>query len=137
MRILKIYYIIFFCLSSILFFTPAFIPLSLLYYTYYANFLITLLIVILNYQNSNTNVFSSPFILLLIAILISGLSATYLWGQSLLYSYQALTFYLSYILFFLLIIWKTQVRDIEKIILILGIIYIVVYAITFLLYPLP
>jgi hypothetical protein len=134
-RSLKFYYIIFFCLSSILFFAPAFIPLSLLYYTYYANFLITLLIVILNYKNSNTNVFSSPFILLLIAILISGLSATYAWGQSLIDSYQALTLYLSYILFFLLIIWKTWVRDIEKIILILGIIYIVVYTITFLLYP--
>jgi hypothetical protein len=136
MRKLKIYYIIFFCLSSILFFKPAFIPLSLLYYANYANILFAFLIVFLSYRNSNTDVFSLPFILLLIAILISALSATFSWEQSFLDSFKASTFFLSYILFFLLSIWKTRVNDIEKIILIFGVIYIVVYAITFLLYPL-
>ena len=135
--VLKFYYIIFFCLVSIFFFTPAFVPFSLLRFANYANILIAFLVVFLSYRYSNTDVFSLPFILLLIAILISGLSATYSWGQSLFDSFKGLTIYLSYILFFLLLIWKTRVKDIEKIILILGIIYIVVYSITFLLYPLP
>lgn len=131
----RLCFIIFFCLSSILFFSPVFIPFPLLFLTYYAFFLGTVLLVIFSNRHSGKNEFSGPILLLIIAILISGLSATYSWEQGMLDSFKALIYYLSYILFFLLIIWKTPVQDIEKIISILGTIYFVIFTITFLLYP--
>lgn len=136
-RVLKLYFIIFFCLSSILFFSPIFIPEPLLYYIYYAIFLVTFLIVIISYRRSYNNIFSTPIFLLLTAILISGFSATFSWGQGLINSFKVLTLYLSYILFFLLLIWETHTKDIEKIIITLGVLYILVYVITFLSYPTP
>lgn len=109
----------------------------MLHFTYYALFLVTFLLVIISYRGSDNNVFATPFFLLLIAILISGFSATFSWGQGLIDSFKALTFYLSYMLFFLLLIWKIRAKDLEKIIITLGVIYILVYVITFLSYPTP
>jgi len=136
-RVFKFIFIIFFCLSSILFFDPVFIPSSLLYYIYYALFLVTFLLVIISYRSSYNNIFTTPIFLLLIAILISGFSATFSWGQGLIDSFKVLTLYLSYILFFLLLNWKMRAKDLEKIILIFGVIYILVFSVTFLLYPMP
>jgi hypothetical protein len=134
-RFLKFFFILIFCFSSVRFFIPAFIPVSLLYYAYYALFLVAFLLVILRYRDSDYNVFVTPMLLLLIAIIISCFSANISWSQSLINSFKTPAFYLSYILFFLLIIWKMRVPDIEKIIIILGVIYIIVFAIEYYSYP--
>jgi hypothetical protein len=136
-RVLQFYFIIFFCLSSVLFFYPSFIDLSLLYYLNYALSLLIFLTVIVTYRGSDNNVFFTPIFLLLIAIFISGISATYSWGQDILSSVKALTVGLSYIFFFLLLNWKMHTKDLEKVILINGVIYILVFSVTFLLYPIP
>jgi hypothetical protein len=135
LRGFKYYFIIFFCLSLILFFRPVIVPLSILYYIYYSVFLFVLLVVIVNYRNSFGNGFSAPLFLLLVAILISGLSATFSWGQGFLDSFKVLTGYLGYILFFLLLVWKINAKDIDSIIIILGCFYLVAFAIAFLSYP--
>ena len=136
-NLFKLLYIIFFCLSSIFFFRPSFIPLSLLSYILYVNIFITLVIVLFKTRNLNIDFFRLSFILILLSILISAISATYSWGQGLFNSFKAITFYLSYLLFFLLSTWKIRVKDIEKIVIILGFVYFVIYAITFVFYPLP
>jgi len=81
--------------------------------------------------------FSIPVLFLLFAILFSAFSATFFWSQNIIKSLMALPLYLSYLLFFLLLVWKVGSSDIERIIIVLGIVYIVVYTITFLAFPRP
>lgn len=129
-------FVLVFCLSTILFFRPIQISESLLYYTYYFLFLITSFNILLSYRNSYGNPFIFPILLLLIAELISGFSAVYSYGQSIMDSLKALLLYFSYILFILLLIWKFKTKDIERIFVILASFYIVAFAISFLIYPL-
>ncbi len=129
------YFILFYCLATIRFFNPVFIPRNLLYYIYYAIFFVTILFVILNYKKSYNNRLTLPVFLLLIALLISCFSALYSWNQNLLDSMRGVLFFMSYILFFLLLVLKFRVQDVEKIIIILGVLFIIVYIITFVSYP--
>ncbi len=133
----KFYFVIFFCLSSILFFSPIFITISYLYYTYYLTFILVLLTVLSKYSSLKSNRFSTAIFLLLIAIFISSFSATFSWKQGFIYSLKAISPYLSYILFFLLVVWKMPNEELEKIITALGILYIIIYIITYISYPVP
>ena len=129
-------FVLVFCLSTILFFRPIQISEQLLYYTFYFLFLITSIIVVFSYKTSSGNTYIFPMLLLLLAELISGFSAVYSWGQSIMDSLIALTPSLSYILFILLLIWKFKTKNIEMIFVILASCYIVAFAISFLIYPL-
>lgn len=134
-RVFRFYFIIIFCLSTIQFYSPVFIPFSVLSLINYVFFLATVSFIIVSNTDTKEKIYTNPFFLLTIAILISGFSAWYSWGQGLLDSFKPLTYYLSYNLFFLLLIWKTRVKDIEQIILLLGVIYIIVFSVTFLFHP--
>lgn len=134
---LKFYFVLFSFLSALLFFHPMIIPLSLLYYTYYGTFLIAMAVAIFGYRRTDNNLFTTPVLLILGAICISALSATFFWSQNILYSYMGILTSMSYILFFLLTVWKTSLKDVEKIIIIIGIIYIITFSITFIAYPVP
>jgi hypothetical protein len=130
----RFYYIIFFCVGTILFFSPAFVPPSIPYYLYYAIIAFSVFIIIIK-NRSTANTFNLPVILLLISVIIAGISATNSWNQSLFGTVKSHIRYLSYILFFLLIIFKFKIPEIEKMIIVLGIIYIIIYAATFIAYP--
>lgn len=134
-RGIKFYFTLFFCLSSIQFFGPTISFPSLVYYVYYGIFIITILIVISNYKKIFYNSFSIPVLLILIAELIAAFNAKYTWDQNLFDSFKGILPYMSYLLFFLLIIWKFRDKEIEKIIVIVGSAYIIVYLVSFLIYP--
>jgi len=136
-RLLKVLFIVLFCVSSVLLFRPVFIPDSVQYYVYYAMFFIAVLITAFNFRKTLEFTFTRPVLLFLGAILISAFSATFFWSQGLFDSFMALPLYLSYILFFLLIVWKEPVDDIESVIIALGVIYLIVYSVTFLSFPTP
>jgi hypothetical protein len=127
--------VILFSLSSVLFFFPHGINISIAYYIYYALFFIAILYIILFTKGLINNVFSIPILLLLIAAIISGICAFLFWHQNLFNSFVALTFFLSYLLFFFLGSLKLSIRDVEKIIIILGILYISAHLYSFLSYP--
>lgn len=95
------------------------------------------LLIITGYKKPYNNLFTAPISLLLIAALISGFSAKVFWDQSLIDSMKALIWFMSYILIFLLTIWKFRVVDIEKIIIILAVIFMLIYTISFYSYPVP
>lgn len=134
-RGIKFYFTLFFCLSSIKFFSPAIGPPSLVYYIYYSIFIITTIIVMVSYKSSHYNAFSRPVLLILIAEIIAALNATYSWNQNLFDSLTAILPFMSYILFFLLIVWEFSGKEIEKLIVFLGGTFIIVYLISFLIFP--
>jgi hypothetical protein len=134
---LKFAFLIIFSYGSVLFFMPTKIPQNLLFYSFYGLFGIALLITLIFYKSSYNNFFTFPVLLFLIAVIISGLSATLYWGQDLYNSIKALMIFLCYIIFFLISIFNLPYQKLERIIIILGISYVVVYFITFLLFPRP
>jgi hypothetical protein len=136
-RVIKTFYIIFFCLSSCYFYFPYWVPLSLLYYIYYAVFFVTCFLIFINFGKYSSNVFSAPMLMLISAILISAFSSRLLWSQNILDSFIAILPSLSYSLFFLLIIFKMPVQDIEKIIIFSGVLYILLYLFTYISYHIP
>lgn len=136
-RNLKVYFIIIFCLSSVLFFSPTRININKAYYSYYALFSVVVLLIATGYKRPENSLFSTPILLLLIAAFISGFSATLFWNQSIIDSMKPLVFFMSYILYFLLVSWKFRMEDIEKIIVILAFMYIIIHTLTLLLYPQP
>jgi hypothetical protein len=130
-----IYFIILFSLSSVRFFYPWIININKVYYTYFIIFFAAVFFIILNYKRSDNNTFTVPVFLLLIAALISGFSATIFWDQNIIDSLKVLIFFMSYIFFFLLASLKARVQDIEKVIIILAVLYIIIYSISYYSYP--
>jgi hypothetical protein len=112
-------------------------PDSLQFYIYYALFFIAVLYTVFNFRKTIEFSFTRPVLLLVGAMLISAFSATFFWSQGILDSFMALPLYLSYVLFFLLIVWKEPVDDIESVIIVLGVIYLIVYSVTFFSFPTP
>ncbi len=119
------------------FFFPVWIPGNLLYYIYYGFLSATALLIIINLGKYSGNKFTAPFLLLIIAILLSILSSRISWSQGLVASFVVALRPLAYIIFFLLIIFKLKVEDIEKVLIILGISYSVVYLTIYFTYPMP
>ena len=134
--ILKFSFIVLFCLSSIYFFQPLIVSPNLLDRIYYVVFFVLLFFTIIGYRGSENHAFSTPILLLITAILISAFSAAFFWHQDLLYSFLGISIYLGYCLFFLLISWRQNVQEIEGIIILMGVLYIIAYAISFYFYPL-
>ncbi len=132
---LKFYYVVILCLSSIFLFNVIWIPASLLYYIYYALLFLTVFIVIKNYRKSHSNNFTTPIFLILFSELLGAMNATVSWGQSVPASILGIAPVLIYILFFLLIVWKFNEQMTERLILILGFAYIIVFLISFVVYP--
>ncbi|MEP6626327.1 MAG: hypothetical protein ABJA32_00035 [Ginsengibacter sp.] len=133
----KIYffYVLVFCLSAINFFSPVVINSSILLYLYYGLFLTTTVIIIFNYRNSYHNSFSLPVSLILFAGFLAALNSSYSWEESLYDSFRGVLPFSSYILFFLLSAFRFEKKDTEKLILILGIFFIIVFLFTFAIYP--
>ena len=115
----RFYYILVFCLGTVLFFLPSFVPPSLSYYLSYAMIASSLFIIIIK-NRSIANTFNLPVILFLISVIIAGVSTTRSWNQSLFDTVKSHIRYLSFILFFLLIIFKVKIPEIEKMIIILS-----------------
>ncbi len=136
-RIFKTAFIVLFCISSVLLFRPVFIPDSIQYYLYYVLFFIAVIYTAFNFRKTIEFSFTRPVLLLLGAILISAFSATFFWSQGLIDSFMALPLYMSYVLFFLLIVWKEPINDIESVIIALGVLYLIVFSVTFLSFPTP
>jgi hypothetical protein len=134
-RGIKICFLILFCLSSSFFFYPIWISPSVLYYIYYAVFSMIFLLIILNIKKYHPNVFTTPVMMLIIAMLISAFSATFFWSQNILDSFIALLPNLSYILFFFLIIFNVRTNDIEKVFIFMGALYIILYSIAYITFP--
>jgi len=133
----KIYFIIAFSLSAILFFSPVRVNVNKFYYLYYILFFIVLILLLFGYKKPDNNIFSVPIVMLIVAALISSLSATIFWHQSFIDSLKPLVFFMSYILYFLITSWKLSGKDIEKIIIVIGFLYIVVHTIALIYYPRP
>ena len=131
----KLLFTILFCLSSIHFFDPVILSTSFVYYIYLFFFIITLLFVFTNSDTYLYNSFSFPVILILIAELLSSFNTTISWDQDFIESIRAVLPYMVYVLFFLLISWKFSFFDIEKIIVIIGFSYILVFLISFYVFP--
>ena len=131
----KLNFVLIFCLSSIQFFNIVLKSPSLVFYIYYGFFIITVFMVIKSYKISNWSTFSIPILIILIAEMIAALNAAYSWGQSIFDSIKAVLPFMSYFLFFLLTIWKLTNKDIEKLIIILGGAYIIIYLLSFYIYP--
>ena len=131
----KIIYTLLFCFSAILFFNPAFGPPALYFYLYYTLFIVTFFIVIAGYKKSYNSSITLGVLLLLIAEFVSAVNATVSWDQTIFESMTAMLPYMCYILFFLLIVWELPAEVMEKIILITGGAFILVYLISFKIYP--
>jgi len=129
------FYIIAFCLSTIQFFSPLLIPSSLLYYSYYAIFSYSVVFIIISYKESYNNLFTLPIFLVLLAQLIAIFSCTYSWHQSLTASILATSLNMSYILFFILVIYNFSLINTEKVIVICGSLYVVIFLVSFVIYP--
>lgn len=129
------FFILLFCLSTIQFFSPLLIPSSLLYYSYYALFSYSVVFTVISYKESYNNSFTLPIFLVLLAQLIAIFSCTYSWHQSLIGSILATSLNMSYILFFILVIYNFSLIDTEKIIVICGSLYIVIFLASFVIYP--
>jgi hypothetical protein len=130
----KFYYTLFFCLATVLLFSPSFIPPSISYYFSYGMIGLSIFIIIIKYK-STTNTFYLPIVLLLISVIIAAVSAIHSWDQGFFETFKSHSRSLSYLLFFLLIIFKFKIPEIERIIIVLGILYIIVYTASFIAYP--
>ena len=134
-RNIHLYFILLFCLSSINFFTPAMINSSLIVYFYYLLFCLSILIIIFNYKRSYYNSFSIPVLLILSAALLASINTMYSWNQSAYDSIRGVLPLMSYILFFLLSTFKMDKGDIEKLIVLMGFCFIIVFLFSFFIYP--
>ena len=134
-RNIHLFFILLFCISSISFFSPTFLNSSLLLYSYYFIFCCSTLIIIFNYKRSYYNTFSIPVLLILFAALFASVNTMYSWNQSPYDSIRGVLPIMSYILFFLLSTFKMNKEDTEKIIIILGIFFVIVFLYSFYIYP--
>ena len=128
-------FILLFCLGTIQFFNLLLIPTPILFYIYYALFLYSIAYTVISYKESYNNSFTLPIFLILLAQLIAIFTCSFSWHQSLPNSLLATSFNMSYILFFVLVIYKLSIVDIEKIIILCGSLYIVIYLASFVIYP--
>jgi flagellar basal body-associated protein FliL len=134
-RNIHLAFILIFCLSSIGFFSPVFINSSFFLYFYYFLFCLSTLIIIFNYKKSYYNTFSIPVFLILIASSLASVNAMYSWNQSTYDSIRGVLPIMSYILFFLLSTLKINKEDTEKVIIILGLFFIIIFLFSFFIYP--
>jgi hypothetical protein len=134
-RNFKVYFVIFFALSSMLFFAPRRIDETKTYYAYFVSLFLLILLIALGFKKPEKNKFSTPVLLLVVSALISGVSAAFIWKQGLVDSFKAITFFMSYTLFFLLIMWEMRTEEIEKIVLVLALTYMVIDLFCFAFYP--
>ena len=132
---LNFLFVLIYCLSSIQFFKPVLISSSLSYSIYYFAFFLSILIVVLRYKISYYNSITFPILLILISQILSIFSSVYSWNQNLSDSIKATLPYMGYVLFFLLLVLRIKSSNAEKLIIILGCLYIILYLISFLIYP--
>ena len=131
----KLFFIILFCLATILFFSPRFLDYSYQYYLYYLHFLAAAAFIAYNNRWLKNDSFTIPFLFILVGIFVSGLVSSFSWGQSMFKSITSILPYLSYLLYFLLMVWKFKVEDVEKVIPVLGFLFAGAYIIAFVTYP--
>ena len=132
---LKIFFVILFCLATILFFSPRFLDYSYQYYLYYLHFVVAVTIIVYSNNRLKRDIYSIPFLLIITGIIISAIVSTFSWSQSMYRAVTAILPFLSYILYFLLMVWKFEVREVEKIIIIMGVLFAGAYIIAFITFP--
>jgi hypothetical protein len=132
---LKIFLVSLFCLAAIQFFSPEAFSITTIFYFYYLLLLCSIFFVIIKYKKSYNDLFAFSIVLILIAQLISVFTSAIYWNQPVFDSVKATLLGMSYILFFLLIVLNVQLGAIEKIIIILGSLYMMVFLTSFLIYP--
>ena len=132
---LKIFYVLLFCISLFHFYDFYLIPDSIRYYVYYILFLLTFIIVVFTLKKSDLNIYVFPLMLLLTGFLFSAINSYKYWNQDVFDSFKSLTFPLSYILFFLMLNFRINKNDVERMIVILGILYMIIYSIALIVYP--
>lgn len=130
-------FVILFCLSSILFFNPYSINIVKAYYAYYLLFFFAIIYIVSNRDKYDNQLFTLPILLLLLSGFMSTFSATLFWDQSMFDSIKTIIFFLGYSLFYLVAVIRLNARDIEKIVIIIGILYILLYFISFFSFPKP
>lgn len=87
-------------------------------------------------RRKNDNIFGLPITLLLIAIMLSILSASVIRDQPLYLSFIAALFpVFGYLFYFYFSNVNEPVRSIEKVIIVIGTLYIILFAISFKIYP--
>ncbi len=117
-----------------IFFDAQFLNQSLLNYLLFLT-LIVVIIISIPYSIPRNKGFVLPVQLLLLSMFISILMAGIYWGQSLSYSLIATAPYLIFFVFFYLLHIKFPVDMLEKIIVIYGVIYILLYTFEFINSP--
>lgn len=132
---LKIFFVVLFCLATILFFSPRFLDYSYQYYLYYMHFFVAVAFISYNNNRLYKDLYAIPFLFIIIGIFISGIVSTFSWSQSMYRGITAILPYLSYMLYFLLMVWRFETKDVEKVILIMGILFAGAYIISFITFP--
>lgn len=127
--------ILLFSLSTISFFNFIKVPPKLFIYIYDIIFLVTSVYLLVYYKKEKNNRFSFPVFLFLLGIILSCFSCSISWHQNFILTFKSVTLVLSYILFFLLLNLDPQIKFVEKLIIVLGISFMIVYLISFVAYP--
>ena len=73
--------------------------------------------------------------MILSALSLSIFSAALNWDQDWIDSFKATSPYMIYVLFFLLVISKITISETEKIIVVFGILYMVLFTVSYLIFP--
>lgn len=129
------YFVFLFALATIRFFSPALIPAKVFIYFYDLLFLLTIIYVMLFIKREHSNKFGFPVFLLIVSIFVSCISAYVTWGQGFFLTFKSITYSLSYVLFFLILVLNVKIADLEKFIVIVGVVFMGVYFISFIAYP--
>ena len=129
-------YILLFSLSSFYFFSPYGISTNAMKIVF-GLFLLFLLPAALKAIFSDKSAIGYAIKLLMIGVILSTFVAAFSWHQGIIISVFAATYMFTYLLFFYLLRHKVKPPVIEKIIIVLGISFVIVYTISILSYPIP
>jgi hypothetical protein len=129
-------FILLFCLSSFSFYNPVFIDGRMTKYSFYALLGLLIIIVVLkrNYFSASSGV-KVGVKLVVFAIFFSIVPAYISWRQDYITSLLTLPQYLSYLLFFFLLKFDTDLRKLEKVVIIIGLLTTVIYITSFIIFP--
>lgn len=138
----EFYYILILALSSFTFFRPAFLePIylrisNLNNYLFLVLFLPAIPFIFKNIFKKNKYLFTLPLRLITIAIIISIIMANVFWGQKIMDSvYGALLPVFGYTFYFYLMEKSISIKIIERVIIIIGLAFIVFFLFSFSVYP--
>jgi hypothetical protein len=131
-------YLVFFSLESFSFFNPVFIDRETGIYNKISAVAMILLLPSFakNFFSKDEYLYTKPLKMLIVAILISIFSAYFYWGQSIIDSFYAIFFSVAgYFIYYFLHDIKVTSKTVEKLILYVGTLFMIVFILSFVLYP--